>query len=216
MESGGISESRWKAVIARQHDGDDPFVYAVKTTGVFCRPGCSSRVPKKENVVFFNEAAEARKAGFRPCKRCNPLDRPVQQERLEKIIQACRRIDMVEQSPSLETLASEACMSPGYFQRTFKEIVGLSPKQFAMNAAARKLKEHLKSSRTVTEAIYAAGFNASSRVYEKTHLWLSMTPGAYRKGGAGVLIVYGIEPCSIGLVLAASTLSGISTARFFR
>jgi AraC family transcriptional regulator of adaptative response/methylated-DNA-[protein]-cysteine methyltransferase len=202
-------ESRWRAVAGRNPAADGCFVYAVRTTGVFCRPGCSSRRPKRGNVTFFADAAAARLAGFRPCRRCRPeLASPLEGYR-DRIVLACRSIEQSAQEPPLAQLAGEAGLSPGHFQRLFRAIVGITPKQYAKARRLDRFRAGLKRDASVTDAVYAAGFGSSSRAYENVAARLGMPPAAYRKGAAGVVIRHATAPCSLGWVLVAATGRGI-------
>ena len=202
-------ESRWNAVVKRDRTAEGSFYYAVRTTGVFCRPGCSSRLPARENVEFFDTCRVAELAGYRPCKRCEPGAPSPREQLAEVIVQACRRLDLVEEIPTLEELAEEAGLSPRHFHHLFKKIVGVTPKQYAVTQQAKHFRDSLKTSRSVTEAIYNSGFGSSSRVYEKARDHLAMTPSVYRRGAAGLTIRYGIAPCFLGWVIVAATDRGI-------
>ena len=202
-------ERRWNAVVKRDRAAEGTFYYAVRTTGVFCRPGCSSRLPIRENVEFFDTCREAELAGYRPCKRCKPgVSSP--HERLEEaIVQACRRIEQAEETPKLEELAEEAGLSPWHFHRLFNKIVGVTPKQYAATRRAQRFRDSLKTSLSVTDAIYDSGFGSSSRAYEKAGDRLAMPPSIYRRGAAGLTIRYGVAPCFLGWVIVATTDRGI-------
>jgi AraC family transcriptional regulator of adaptative response/methylated-DNA-[protein]-cysteine methyltransferase len=184
----------------------------VTTTGVYCRPSCSSRLPNRENVRFFDTYQDAEGAGFRPCKRCDPRS-PIRQDRQDRhheaIVQACRLIQESEEEPSLADLASAAGLSPSYFHRVFKRIVGVTPKQYALEQRQGRVRSYLQASPTVTEAIYEAGYASSSRFYQDASTVLGMKPSAYRKGGAGMRIRFAIAPCTLGWVLVAATDKGI-------
>lgn len=207
-------EFRWDTLISRSSREDCPFFYAVKTTGIFCRPGCSSRLPKKENVEFFDTIKEAVEAGYRPCKRCKPLSFSSHDTIVQKVITACRKIEESEDDVPLEELAAEASFSPWHFQRLFKEVIGFSPKEYSIGLKAQKFRRILSSSLSVTEAIYDSGFGSSSRVYEQSDKLLAMNPSRYKNGGSGLLITYGISKCFLGHVLVAFTKKGICTIEF--
>ena len=207
-------EARWNAVQERDEQAAGRFVYGVTTTGVYCRPGCASKQPRRENVRFFDtwEAAEA--AGFRACKRCTP-NAPVNAgPHDEAILRACRRIENSEEAPSLAELAHDAGLSPSHFHRLFTRATGVTPKQYALAQRARRVRASLGDSPTVTEAIYAAGFGASSRFYEGAVDTLGMTPTEYRNGGAGQRIRYAVAPCYLGWVLVAATERGVCALEF--
>lgn len=202
----------WDAVCSRDPSADGRFVYAVKTTGVYCRPSCPSRLSRRENVRFFATPAQAQGAGFRPCKRCTPNLDPG--ARIRQVIdRACRHIQAADEAPSLDVLAQEAGYSAGHFQRLFKATVGLSPKQYAVAHRRARLSNALLAESTVTGAIYKAGFGASSQAYSDASA-LGMTPGAYRAGAAGEVIRCASAPCSLGTVLVATTERGICMIEF--
>ena len=202
-------ESRWAAVVDRDRSADGCFYYAVQTTGVFCRPGCSSRLPKRRNVAFFSTPAEAESAGYRSCKRCRPKVVSAN-ERTEKLIVAsCRAIEQSEKPISLTDLAAAAGLSTYHFQRLFKKIVGLTPKQYGSTHRAKRFRGLLRSSLSVTDALYSAGYGSSSRLYEKTKEDLAMQPKAYKNGAKGIKIQYDFARCFLGWVLVAATERGI-------
>lgn len=205
----GTSQERWKAVLAKEAEADDHFRFAVTTTGVFCRPSCPARVPNRENVLFYTTSQEAQEAGFRACRRCDPTGpgRTVQQ--VTKITAACRAICEAGEALPLKELAASVGMSPFYFHRIFKQITGLTPKAYASARRAEKVRAVLPLRPTVTEAIYDAGFNSSSRFYADTSKRLGMTPTAYRKGGAGVTLRFAIGESSLGPILVASSDKGV-------
>ena len=207
-------EERWRALVAREREAVESFIYAVKTTGVYCRPGCASRLPKRENTLFFDTVAEAAQAGYRACKRCKP-DTESSQNRLSTLItQACRQIDKSETAPTLASLAAQAGLSRWHFQRMFKATVGMTPKQYAKARQVERFRNSLKESESVTNAIYEAGFGSSSRAYENSRERLAMSPSQYRKGSTGVTIHYAITPCFLGLITVAATDKGICAIEF--
>src|SRR4051812_11848643 len=173
--------TRWTAVLSRTEDLQDDFFYAVKSTKIYCRPGCPSRRPDRKNVVFFNESAEAEQAGFRPCLRCRPNDRN------PTIVESvCRYIEQHLDEPlTLAALSKVSGLSPFHLQRTFKNAMGVSPREYASAQRASRLKAELGNGRPVTEAMYEAGYSSSSRLYERSAEELGMTPSSYRKGGKG-------------------------------
>ena len=201
--------ARWDAVMRRDSQADGRFFTCVKTTGIYCRPSCGAKRPKRENVFFVETRAEAEAAGFRPCKRCRPDETVQPDARGELIARACRLIETAEEPPALEALAEAVGLSPFHFHRLFKQATGLTPKAYADAARARKLREALPASQSVTGALYEAGFASASRFYAKAEEMLGMEPARYRKGGAGEVIRHAIVPCSLGLLSVAATQRGI-------
>lgn len=207
-------DKRWHALVKRDPRACGEFVYGVLTTGVYCQPACASRLPKRENVRFFETSMEAKQAGFRPCKRCNPDARDQEQPHTRAVLKACKRIDEADAPLSLKELAEDAGLSPFHFQRVFKKIVGVTPKQYAMERRAGRLREHLRKDSTITGAMYDAGFGSSSRFYEKATPTLGMKPSSYKNGGQDVRIRFAIVPCFLGLVLVAATGQGLCAIDF--
>jgi len=202
-------DERWEALVRRDPQAGGDFVYGVLTTGVYCRPTCASRLPNRENVRFFETCTEAEKAGFRPCKRCKPDAPDLEQPHTRAVLKACKRIDEADTFPSLKELAHSAGLSPFHFQRLFKKIVGVTPKQYAMQERSNRIREHLREDSTVTDAMYRAGFGSSSRFYEKATATLGMKPSAYKNGALDMRIRFAIVPSVLGLVLVAATPQGI-------
>ena len=200
-------DPRWAAVLARDPAADGRFFYSVKTTGVYCRPSCASRTARPENVAFHATTAAAERAGFRPCKRCRP-DRPAG-EQAARVAQPCRPIGRAQQMPSLATLAQHAGLSPWHLHRVFKTVTGLTPKAYAAAHRAQRVKAGLRKGATVTEAIYAAGYNSSARFYEQSNAVLGMTPSRYRAGGADTAIRFAVGQCTLGAILVAASARGI-------
>jgi len=198
---------RWDILIQRKAQTEEIFVYGVKTTGIFCRPGCASRLPKRHHVVFFQNCAEAERAGFRPCKRCQPNGVSPRQEQAAAIARICHRIETSDTPLSLKDLAQEAELSPYYFQRLFKEMVGVTPKQYAQEHRKHRVQEGLQGQHSITATLYDAGFESSSAFYG--NMALGMTPTQYKRGGAGMTIYYAIRPSWLGLVLVAATERGV-------
>lgn len=203
-------EARWCAVQARDIKADGHFVYAVRTTGVYCRPSSSTRLPKRENVEFFDSAQAAEAAGYRVNRRARPDKSSVAIARATLVAQACRLIETSETPPKLDALAQHALMSPFHFHRVFKAETGLTPKAYAIAYRARKLREELTIPNTsVTEAIYEAGFNSNSRFYETSPQLLGMSARDYRAGGVGAVIKFAVGQCSLGAILVAQSQRGI-------
>lgn len=205
MHMTAITEtSRWQAVLDR--DPAAGFVYAVVTTGVYCRPDCPSRRAKRENVRFFDTNGEAEAAGFRACLRCRPAE---PDRTAELVAKACRTIETAEETPTLATLAEEAGLSPFHFHRVFKARTGLTPRGYARALRDRRVRSALVEAGTVTEALYDAGFGSSGRFYAGSNASLGMTPTRFRDGGPGETIRYAIGQSSLGGVLVAATDKGI-------
>ncbi|RPI77230.1 MAG: bifunctional DNA-binding transcriptional regulator/O6-methylguanine-DNA methyltransferase Ada [Desulfobacteraceae bacterium] len=214
MKSFLSDDKRWRALVKRDPEALGAFYYGVLTTGVYCRAGCRSRLPKQENVRFFNTCDQAQKAGFRPCRRCRP-DIPVGNPlRVKAVLEACRFIEKAESPPSLQELADQAGLSRFYFQRLFKKIVGITPKQYALEKRSNRMREHLQKKKTVTEAVYQVGFASSSRFYEKAADILGMKPAAYQNGAPKQAIRFVVAPSRLGLVLVAATDKGICAIEF--
>jgi AraC family transcriptional regulator of adaptative response/methylated-DNA-[protein]-cysteine methyltransferase len=202
-------ETRWNAVLARDTAYDGQFYFSVRTTGVYCRPACAARVPRRENVAFHATPAEAEAAGFRPCLRCKPTQPPLAERHAAVVAQACRAIEAAETAPDLDTLAAAAGLSSHHFHRIFKAVAGVTPKAYADAERARRVREGLTAGGTVTEAIYDAGFNSSGRFYEAAGKVLGMTPTDFRSGGARATIRFALAQCSLGAILVAATDKGV-------
>jgi AraC family transcriptional regulator of adaptative response/methylated-DNA-[protein]-cysteine methyltransferase len=199
----------WDAVRRRDRTQDGAFVFAVSTTGVYCRPSCASRPAKRENVSFHPSAEAAERAGYRACKRCKPDKLGAPDPQVEAVRCACERIASAEEAPSLTDLAARAGLSQFHFHRVFKKVTGVTPKAYAAQMQARRAADGLRTAETVTEAIYDAGFNSSSRFYETATARLGMTPTAVRRGGQGALIRFAVGQASLGAVLVAATDKGV-------
>lgn len=200
---------RWRALTARDPRADGRFVYSVATTGIYCRPACPSRLASRANIKFHDSAADAERAGFRPCKRCTPNAASPRERQKDAVVSACRLIESSESTPTLATLATAAGLSPFHFQRLFKSIIGLSPREYAAQRRNQFVRSELQQRPTVTEAIYSAGYGSSSRFYERASRQLGMKPAAFRRNGEHQQIRYAIEKCALGLVLVAGTQRGI-------
>jgi AraC family transcriptional regulator, regulatory protein of adaptative response / methylated-DNA-[protein]-cysteine methyltransferase len=203
-------DPRWAAVVDRDAAFDGKFVYAVKTTGIYCRPACPSRRAKRDNVVFYDACAEAEAAGFRACLRCRPNAASLAQQHAATIAEACRRIEKSEELPRLDTLAQAAGLSVFHFHRLFKAMTGLTPKAYGAAHRAKRVRDQLSEGKSsVTEAIYEAGFNSNSRFYETSNDVLGMTPTAFREGGSDAEIKFAIGECSLGTILIACSAKGV-------
>lgn len=203
-------DARWRAVQRRDAAADGCFVYAVRTTGVYCRPGSSARLPKRENVEFFDTAEGAEAAGYRASRRAGEAGAGEGPGRAEPVARACRLIESAQTPPNLDELAALAGMSSFHFHRVFKAETGLTPKAYASAYRARKLREELSvAGASVTDAIYGAGFNSNSRFYEASERLLGMRARDYRAGGTGAVIRFAVGQCSLGAILAAQSQRGI-------
>ena len=203
-------DPRWTAVVARDRRADGTFYYSVVTTGVYCRPSCPSRRANPRNVRFHGTAADAERAGFRPCLRCKPDQPPLEQLHASKVAEICRVIETVRDTPHLSELAARAGMSAYHFHRVFKAVTGVTPRAYAAAHRTTRLRRELdKDSKTVTQAIYDAGFNSGGRFYETADQLLGMTPTAYRAGGVDAEIRFAVGECSLGSVLVAQSAKGI-------
>jgi AraC family transcriptional regulator of adaptative response/methylated-DNA-[protein]-cysteine methyltransferase len=200
---------RWAAVQRRDKDADGVFYYSVRSTGVYCRPSCAARPALRANVRFHASCAEAEQAGFRACLRCKPDQPPLAERHAQAVAQACRLIGAADQEPNLDSLAEACGMSRFHFHRIFKAHTGITPKAYAAGRRAERVKQGLAQAPTVTEAIYAAGFNSSGRFYAASAGVLGMTPKSYRAGGSGTSIRFAIGACTLGAILVAATDKGI-------
>lgn len=203
-------DDRWAAVEARDAGADGHFVYAVRTTGVYCQPSSTARLPKRENVAFFASAAAAEAAGYRASRRAHGDAGSAAAGRAALVARACRLIETSETPPSLDELATEVGMSPFHFHRLFKAETGLTPKAYSSAYRARRLREELSSPAvSITNAIYDSGFNSNSRFYESSQQLLGMRARDYRAGGAGSIIRFAVGQCSLGAILVAQSQRGI-------
>jgi AraC family transcriptional regulator, regulatory protein of adaptative response / methylated-DNA-[protein]-cysteine methyltransferase len=202
-------ESRWQALVRRDRDADDKFVYSVQTTGVYCRPCCPARLAKRVHVRFHATCAQAERAGFRPCKRCRPQGASLPQRQQDAVTRACRLIEDAGNAPDLTDLADAVGMSRFHFHRVFKAFTGVTPKAYAAAHRARRVRDELAQGATVTEAIYGAGFNSNGHFYATSTKRLGMKPAEFRSGGNGVTIRFAVGECSLGSVLVAASEKGI-------
>jgi AraC family transcriptional regulator of adaptative response/methylated-DNA-[protein]-cysteine methyltransferase len=207
-------EARWRAVERQDAGADGRFWYSVATTGVYCRPSCAARLPRRENVRFHASPAEAERAGFRPCKRCRPNEAPLTERRAAIVANACRAIEHGDVVPKLATLAKAAGMGRFHFHRIFKACTGLTPKAYADAHRGRRAREELSRRSTITEAIYGSGFNSSGRFYATASDLVGMTPRQFRAGGRGATIRFAVGQCWLGAILVAASDRGICAIRF--
>lgn len=201
--------ARWRAVLDRDRAADGCFFYSVASTGVYCRPSCAARSPRRENVAFHASTADAERAGFRPCKRCRPGQPGLAQRQADLVAAACRAIEAAEQAPALEELARAAGLSPQHFQRVFKAATGVTPKAYAQALRARRVEAALAQGARVTDAVLDAGFGSSGRFYATSRQRLGMTPREYRSGAGQVAIRFAVGACSLGEILVAATAQGV-------
>ena len=201
----------WRGVLERNRAMDGRFVFAVRSTGIYCRPSCPARRPRRQQVEFFPLPEAAERAGFRACRRCRPRQTAPGDPAVALVQRVCQAISAeTESAPSLARLASELGASEGHLQKTFKRVMGISPREFAGARRVAALKSKLRAGQDVTRALYEAGYGSSSRLYENSSAELGMTPAAYRRGGKGMNISYTIVNCPLGRMLLAATERGIS------
>jgi AraC family transcriptional regulator of adaptative response/methylated-DNA-[protein]-cysteine methyltransferase len=201
--------ARWDAVLAHDRRADGMFVYAVQSTGVYCRPSCPSRRPRRDRVAFFESSDAARRAGFRACRRCRPDETSAIDPWVDKVRRACVYLANVDGHPSLATLAARLGGSPYYLQRNFKRLVGVTPREYAEACRLGRVKRRLRAGQAVTGAMFDAGYGSSSRFYERAAPKLGMSPAVYRRGGAGMSIEYTIVDSPLGRLLVAATDRGV-------
>jgi AraC family transcriptional regulator of adaptative response/methylated-DNA-[protein]-cysteine methyltransferase len=202
------ADPRWTAVLERDTRQDGRFVYAVATTGVFCRPSCPSRRPRRENVELFSGPEEAERAGYRACRRCAPKSAVAPAERMVR--EACAYLEAhLDEPVTLETLGREIGVSPFHLQRMFKRVTGVSPKAYVNARRVERLKARLQQGDGVADATYEAGYGSGSRVYEQADAQLGMTPATYKRGGPGVTIRYGTTETPLGRLLVAVSERGV-------
>jgi AraC family transcriptional regulator of adaptative response/methylated-DNA-[protein]-cysteine methyltransferase len=207
-------ESRWEAIVQRIQQSDREFFYGVITTGIYCRPVCSSRIPNRENVRFYDTTRMAEDAGFRPCKRCTPRKESAPNTALDAVTQACKFIEESEKEPTLNQMADIVGLSPYHFHRLFKKTLGITPKQYAAANRQTRVRTNLRQDATITDAIYESGYQSSSRFYVNAASSLGMKPSEFQKGGKGKLIRYGIVQSYLGWVLVAVSDRGVCRIDF--
>lgn len=210
-----VNRRRWGEVRARKTMDGAGYVYAVRSTKIYCRPSCPSRRPRRNRVIFFSGPREAERAGFRPCRRCRPEAESPEVQAKAQVERICRRIEgniasESERRLTLAALSAETGLSPHQVERKFRQVLGITPKQFADARRLSRLKIDLQKGENVAAAMYGAGYGSSSRLYERALAQMGMTPATYRRGGAGMRIGYTIVPCSLGRLLVGATTRGIS------
>lgn len=197
----------------RDHAAAGEFVYGVTTTGVYCHPGCAARRPLRENVRFYASGADAENAGFRPCRRCRPQEPPLAERHARSVAAACRLAETGDEVPTLDALARAAGMSRFHFHRVFKATTGVTPRAYAVACRADRTREALRKSRTITDAIFDAGFASCGPFYAESMEMLGMAPSTFRSGGADETIRFAVGECSLGSILVAATARGICAIR---
>jgi AraC family transcriptional regulator of adaptative response/methylated-DNA-[protein]-cysteine methyltransferase len=207
------NELFWQAVKANDARFDGAFYLGVKTTGIYCKPSCRARLPKRENVDFYASAKDAEAVGYRACLRCKPRSAEHTDPLVAKMLRAAEMIE-AESTLSLEELGSQLGLSPFHLQRSFKQIIGVSPKKYAEAKKMEKFKSEIREGSDVTTAMYDAGYGSSSRLYEKASENLGMTPKAYKTGGKGTTIEYTITDCELGRILVGRTIKGLCSVAF--
>ncbi len=208
-------EHCWSSVLARDIQANGTFVYAVRSTGIYCRPSCPARRPHRENVTFFRLPEIAEATGFRACLRCHPRHTIITDPQGDLIEQVCRYIETHLDTPlPLTLLGEQVHLSPYHLQRTFKRIKGVTPRQYAESCRLVSFKARLHDGAAVTSALYDAGYQSSSSVYERASTQLGMMPTVYRQGGKGMRIGYTITKTDLGYVLIAATERGVAAVRF--
>jgi AraC family transcriptional regulator of adaptative response/methylated-DNA-[protein]-cysteine methyltransferase len=195
-------------VLARDRRYDGAFVYAVRSTGIYCRPSCASRRPRRGQVTFFPIPEAAEREGFRACRRCRPADTNGGDPTVALVREACRQLDAPE-PPTLDVLAGRLGTGPHKLLRAFKRIVGITPKAYCDARRVARFKHELKRRAHVSPAVYEAGYGSSSRVYERAHTQLGMTPATYARGGVATEIAFAVVPCPLGQLLVAATARGV-------
>jgi AraC family transcriptional regulator of adaptative response/methylated-DNA-[protein]-cysteine methyltransferase len=203
----------WQAVLARDSHLDGEFVFAVSSTGIYCRPSCPSRRPKRERVSFFRLPEAAEQAGFRACLRCHPRDAAASEQKVEIVRRACQLLEQSDEAMTLTSLSQHLGVSSFHLQRTFKRVVGITPRQYAESCRTKRFKDSLRDGQQITSAMYDAGYGSSSRLYERATAELGMTPATYSRNGRGAVIGYAVAKCDLGFLLVAATEKGICAVR---
>ena len=202
-----VDDEKWDAVVARDDSYDGKFVFAVRSTGIYCKPSCPAKHARREHVVLLSSPDEAEQSGFRPCKRCRP--REAHSSRTRLVDNVCKYIDSnLGQKLTLSKIGNHAGLSPYYLQRTFKQVLGISPRQYVEARRLAKMKQSLTRGQTVNDALYDAGFSSRSRIYKKTPS-VGVAPGAFRRGGEGLVIEYTIIDSPLGRLLVGGTERGV-------
>jgi AraC family transcriptional regulator of adaptative response/methylated-DNA-[protein]-cysteine methyltransferase len=211
LAAGVRTDGRWDAVLQRSAEADGTFYYAVRTTGVYCRPSCAARTPRPENVEFHATPRAAEVAGFRPCLRCKPDQPPLAVRNARIVADLCRFIDEADEPPTLDDLSLRAGLSPHHLHRLFTSVAGVTPRAYAAARRSARVRDELcrADGATVTSAVLGAGFASTGRFYETSDGRLGMTPTRYRAGGANTEIRFAIGECSLGAILVATSARGV-------
>jgi AraC family transcriptional regulator of adaptative response/methylated-DNA-[protein]-cysteine methyltransferase len=208
------AEVKWNAVLSRDARFDGQFVFAVSSTGIYCRPSCPSRRPRREHVSFFQLPDAAEHAGFRACLRCHPRETHALDNHVEMTQRVCRLIEDNQGEPiTLAKLSEQVGVSSFHLQRTFKGLMGISPSRYAEECRINRFRKSVRNGGAITDAIYDAGYGSSSRLYEGAASQLGMTPATYGKGGRGAVINYAIVDCHLGSLLVAATSKGVCSVK---
>src|SRR2546427_7613689 len=208
------AQRRWRIVLARDRRYDGAFVYGVRSTGIYCRPSCASRRPRRAQVTFYPIPEAAEQAGFRACRRCRPGQAPVPDPQVGLVREVCRQLDAPSDAPArLAALSRRVGTTPHQLVRAFRRILGVTPRQYQDARRLSRFTAHLKERKRVSPATYAAGYSSSSRVYERAAAQLGMTPATYARGGRGMVIALAAVPCPPGTLLVAATPRGICPGR---
>jgi AraC family transcriptional regulator of adaptative response/methylated-DNA-[protein]-cysteine methyltransferase len=206
-------EELWQAVVSRDARLDGEFVFAVSSTGIYCRPSCPSRRPGRERVRFFELPEIAEREGFRACLRCRPRDTAANQQKVDVVRRACELLSQADETVNLNELSRQLGVSSFHLQRTFKKVVGITPRQYAEACRTNKFKEKVRDGQPITGAMYDAGYGSSSRLYERSTAELGMTPATYGRNGRGMNITFATAECELGYLLVAATEKGICAVR---
>jgi AraC family transcriptional regulator of adaptative response/methylated-DNA-[protein]-cysteine methyltransferase len=202
-------DPRWRALLARDPSADGAFFYSVETTGVYCYPSCAARTPRPEHVAWHDSRDAAEGAGYRPCKRCRPQESPPAVREARRVEALCRFIEASDTPPALGALAEHVGLSPAHTHRMFKRVTGVTPRAYAATGRAEKMRAALRASNTVTEAVYAAGYEHPAPFYAASRKMLGMTPSTFRTGGDALPIRFAVGQCSLGAILVAATELGV-------
>lgn len=209
VEHSLLEDARWLSVTARDASADGTFFYAVKTTGVYCRPSCAARRPRRENVEFHTTRAEAESAGYRACKRCKPERAPALERAAAQVTAMCRLIEASENVPTLDALSQHVGLSSFHAHRLFKLHTGVTPRGYAVAQRGERVRRELREGGSVTQALYGAGYGSSGRFYEEATERLGMTPSQFKTGGDRAHIRFALAQCSLGAILVAATQQGV-------